>query len=56
VREDLTAAQLALAECLGNVASRLAPDDRPKYFTAREEYDLTHWDAEKYRQAAPGSA
>jgi rhamnose utilization protein RhaD (predicted bifunctional aldolase and dehydrogenase) len=56
VREDLTPAQLALAECLGDVAARLAPDDRPRYFTAQEEHDLTHWEAEKYRLTSPGSA
>ncbi|MFZ1964742.1 MAG: class II aldolase/adducin family protein [Roseiarcus sp.] len=56
VRDDLTPAQLALAECLGDVAARLAPDDRPRYFTAQEEHDLTHWDAEKYRLTSPGSA
>jgi hypothetical protein len=38
------------------VAARLAPDDRPRYFTAQEEHDLTHWDAEIYRQSLPGSA
>ena len=55
VREDLTAAPLALAECLGDVAARLAPDDHPRYLTAQQEYDLTHWDAEIYRQTLPGS-
>ena len=54
-REDLTPAQLAMAECLGDVAARLAPDDRPRYFTAREEHDLVHWDAEKYRLTLPGA-
>jgi rhamnose utilization protein RhaD (predicted bifunctional aldolase and dehydrogenase) len=55
VREDLSPAQLAMAECLGDVAARLAPDDRPRYFTAREEHDLVHWDAEKYRLTLPGA-
>jgi rhamnose utilization protein RhaD (predicted bifunctional aldolase and dehydrogenase) len=55
VREDLAPAPLALAECLGDVAARLAPDDRPRYFTAQEEYNLTHWDAEIYRHSLPGS-
>jgi rhamnose utilization protein RhaD (predicted bifunctional aldolase and dehydrogenase) len=55
VREDLAAAPLALAECLGDVAARLAPDDRPRYFTAQQEYELTHWDAEIYRHSLPGS-
>lgn len=54
-RDDLTPAPLAMAECLADVAARLAPDDRPRYFTAQEEYDLTHWDAEIYRQSLPGS-
>ena len=55
VREDLAPAPLAMAECLGDVAARLAPDDRLRYFTAQEEYDLTHWDAEIYRHSLPGS-
>ncbi len=55
VREDLTPAPLALAECLGDVAARLAPDDRLRYLTAQQEYDLTHWDAEIYRLTLPGA-
>lgn len=55
VREDLAPAPLALAECLGDVAARFAPDDRPRYFTAQQEYELTHWDAEIYRHSLPGS-
>jgi len=56
VREDLAPAPLALAQCLGDVAARLAPDDRLRYFTAQQEYELTHWDAEIYRHSLPGSA
>jgi rhamnose utilization protein RhaD (predicted bifunctional aldolase and dehydrogenase) len=55
VREDLAPAPLALAECLGDVAARFAPDDRLRYFTAQQEYELTHWDAEIYRHSLPGS-
>jgi rhamnose utilization protein RhaD (predicted bifunctional aldolase and dehydrogenase) len=55
VREDLAPAPLALAECLGDVAARLAPDDRLRYFTAQQEHQLTHWDAEIYRHSLPGS-
>ena len=55
VREDLAPAPLALAQCLGDVAARFAPDDRPRYFTAQQEYELTHWDAEIYRHSLPGS-
>ena len=55
VREDLAPAPLALARCLGDVAARLAPDDRVRYFTAQQEYELTHWDAEIYRHSLPGS-
>jgi rhamnose utilization protein RhaD (predicted bifunctional aldolase and dehydrogenase) len=56
VRDDLAPTPLAMAGCLADVAARLAPDDRPRYFTAQEEHDLTHWDAEIYRQSLPGSA
>jgi rhamnose utilization protein RhaD (predicted bifunctional aldolase and dehydrogenase) len=55
VRDDLAPAPLAMAECLGDVAARLAPDDRLRYFTAQQEYELTHWDAEIYRHSLPGS-
>jgi rhamnose utilization protein RhaD (predicted bifunctional aldolase and dehydrogenase) len=55
VRDDLAPAPLALAECLGDVAARLALDDRVRYLTARQECDLTHWDAEIYRQTLPES-
>jgi rhamnose utilization protein RhaD (predicted bifunctional aldolase and dehydrogenase) len=55
VRDDLGPAPLALAGCLADVAARLAPDDRVRYFTAQEEYQLTHWDAELYRQSLPVS-
>jgi rhamnose utilization protein RhaD (predicted bifunctional aldolase and dehydrogenase) len=53
VRNDLAPAPLALAQCLGDVAARLAPDDCVRCLTARQEYDLTHWDAEKYRLTLP---
>jgi len=53
VRKDLGPAPLALAQCLGDVAARLAPDDCVRCLTARQEYDLTHWDAEKYRLTLP---
>jgi rhamnose utilization protein RhaD (predicted bifunctional aldolase and dehydrogenase) len=56
VRDDLAPTPLAMAGCMADVAARLAPDDRPRYFTAQEEYVLTHWDAEIYRQSLPGSA
>ena len=54
-RDDLTAAPLAMAGCMADVAARLAQDDRPRYFTAQEEYNLIHWDAETYRQSLPAS-
>ena len=55
VRQDLAPTPLAMAECLGDVAARFAPDDQPRYFTAQQEYELTHWDAEIYRHSLPGS-
>jgi len=55
-REDLAPTPLAMATCLADVASRLAPDDRVRYFTPEQEYELTHWDAETYRMSLPGSA
>jgi rhamnose utilization protein RhaD (predicted bifunctional aldolase and dehydrogenase) len=54
-RDDLAPTPLAMAGCLADVASRLAPDDRLRYFTAQEEHVLTHWDAEIYRQSLPGA-
>jgi rhamnose utilization protein RhaD (predicted bifunctional aldolase and dehydrogenase) len=55
VRDDLAPAAIAMAVCMADIAARLAPDDRPRYFTEREEYVLTHWDAEIYRQSLPGA-
>lgn len=56
LRDDLTPAQVAMAQCLADVAVRLASEDEPRYLTEPEEYALTHWDAERYRQTLAGTA
>jgi hypothetical protein len=40
-----------MARCLADVVSRIPPDAEIVRLTPRQEYELTHWEAEKYRQA-----
>lgn len=48
---ELTAGGRVMARCLADVVSRL-PDGAPiVYLDSAEEYELTHWEAEQYRQA-----
>lgn len=54
VHADATAAMLALAGCLADVACRLGPDDPLRALTTADEAALLGWDAEKYRQALDG--
>jgi rhamnose utilization protein RhaD (predicted bifunctional aldolase and dehydrogenase) len=46
-----TPAADAMARCLADVVSRIPPDAEIVRLTPRQEYELTHWEAEKYRQA-----
>jgi rhamnose utilization protein RhaD (predicted bifunctional aldolase and dehydrogenase) len=51
LHETATPGAAALARCLADVALRIDPTARLRRLTADEEGQLTHWDAEKYRQA-----
>ncbi|GLS17074.1 aldolase [Labrys miyagiensis] len=54
-RRTTTAAD-ALALCLWNVASRLPAGAAIQRLTPEQDYQLTHWEAEKYRQALDAKA
>ena len=56
IHRTLTAGGAAMVGCLADVVSRLPADEDVIYLTAREEYDLTHWEAEHYRQSLDRAA
>ena len=49
--DELTAGGRVMARCLAEVAVRIPADARLVYLDAAQEYELTHWEAEQYRQA-----
>lgn len=49
--QDLTPGGEVMARCLAEVVTRIPADARLAYITAADEYELTHWEAEQYRQA-----
>ncbi|UNK40745.1 class II aldolase/adducin family protein (plasmid) [Shinella sp. H4-D48] len=48
---ELTAGGRVMARCLAEVVSRIPDGASVAYLNADEEYELTHWEAEQYRQA-----
>jgi hypothetical protein len=48
---SLTAGGEVMARCLAEVAGRIIAGERVAYLTPDDEYELTHWEAEIYRQA-----
>lgn len=50
-RKDLTAGGQAMVRCLAEVVTRILPGSSLNYLSADQEYELTHWEAEKYRQS-----
>jgi rhamnose utilization protein RhaD (predicted bifunctional aldolase and dehydrogenase) len=46
----------ALALCLADVAARIPSDAAIQRLTPAQEFELTHWEAEKYRQALSAKA
>lgn len=48
---ELTAGGRVMARCLAEVVSRIPDGASVTYLSADEEYELTHWEAEQYRQA-----
>ena len=45
-----TAAADAMAKCLADVLARVPAGSQLTRLTAEQDYELTHWEAEKYRQ------
>ena len=54
MRADATPGAWALAECLGDVLTRLPEGAALNYLTLEQNGELLDWDAEKYRQALNG--
>ncbi len=51
MRKDCSAAADAMARCLADVLVRVPRGATLRYLSAEENYELTNWDAEKYRQS-----
>jgi rhamnose utilization protein RhaD (predicted bifunctional aldolase and dehydrogenase) len=49
--ETLTPGGEVMARCLADVVTRIGEDASVAYIGADAEYELTHWEAEQYRQA-----
>lgn len=48
---SLTAGGEVMARCLAEVVGRIPESEKVAYLTPGDEYELTHWEAEQYRQA-----
>lgn len=51
LRKNLTAAAVAMVECLAMVLARVPNGSTVRYLTRDQELELLDWDAEKYRQS-----
>jgi rhamnose utilization protein RhaD (predicted bifunctional aldolase and dehydrogenase) len=49
--ETLTPGGEVMARCLADVVTRIPPDAAIAYLSDGDEYELTNWEAEQYRQA-----
>jgi len=47
----LTAGGQVMARCLAEVVGRIPEGKKVEYLSRGDEYELTHWEAEQYRQA-----
>jgi rhamnose utilization protein RhaD (predicted bifunctional aldolase and dehydrogenase) len=56
MHRSATPAADALARCLVDVLSRIPAEAKIVRLTPAQEYELTHWEAEKYRQALDAKA
>lgn len=56
LHRSTTNAADAMARCLADVVSRIPPGAEVVRLTPAQEYELTHWEAEKYRQALDAKA
>jgi rhamnose utilization protein RhaD (predicted bifunctional aldolase and dehydrogenase) len=54
--EELTVGGHALARCLAEVVGRIPADEPVVYLSPDEEWELTSWEAEKYRQSLDRAA
>lgn len=48
--KELTQGGEVMARCLAEVASRIPEGEKIAYLSEDDEYQLTHWEAEQYRQ------
>ncbi|QND54743.1 class II aldolase (plasmid) [Phyllobacterium sp. 628] len=53
---ELTEGGRVMARCLAEVVSRIPERASLAYLTADQEFELTHWEAEQYRQALDRSS
>ena len=56
LHHSTTAAADALARCLWDVASRIPAGATIRHLSSAQDYELTHWEAETYRQALDAKA
>ena len=56
LRSDMPPAADAMAKCLSDVLSRVPPGCTLTRLTPAQDYELTNWEAEKYRQSLNISA
>ncbi|NTI26461.1 class II aldolase [Rhizobium rhizogenes] len=54
--DDVTAGGEVMARCLAEVTTRIPAGEALCYLSAAEEFELTHWEAEQYRQALDRSS
>lgn len=54
--DELTAGGRVMARCLAEVAARIPENAAVVYLDAAQEHELTHWEAEQYRQALDRTA
>jgi rhamnose utilization protein RhaD (predicted bifunctional aldolase and dehydrogenase) len=54
--DDLTQGGEVMARCLSEVVTRIPAGEKIAYLSEAEEYELTHWEAEQYRQALDKNA
>jgi rhamnose utilization protein RhaD (predicted bifunctional aldolase and dehydrogenase) len=47
----LTAGGEVMARCLAEVVGRIPEGKKVEYLSQGDAYELTHWEAEQYRQA-----
>lgn len=51
IKRSANPGQHAMVQCINDVTARLSEDDAIEYLTDEAVYQLTHWEAEHYRQS-----